>query len=171
MIYLLYLTILWSFSLTGWEQKISAKAVWHSNGPQTWSLSLWVVWGSKAQMNNGKSYIYHFCGGGFSLAYKDFGRMFDYSFPACAFLFFLLLLSFLSSCTLIPLFLPGSVNSGSASWDDLLVLRCLSNIHPNVKVFNKPRHLTNPKHLNVCFHTLAFSCSQLKKDLSNFAWL
>ena len=50
--------------------------------------------------------------------------MFDYSFPARAFLF--LFLSFLfsffeveiSSRTLIPPFSPGSVHSGSASGDD-----------------------------------------------------
>ena len=28
------------------------------------------------------------CGGGFLLASEDFGRMFDRSFPACAFFFF-----------------------------------------------------------------------------------
>ena len=40
--------------------------------------------------------------------------MFDNSFPACAFVF----LVEISSCTLIPHFRPGSVHSGSASWDD-----------------------------------------------------
>ena len=45
--------------------------------------------------------------------------MFDHSFPACSFFF----LSFffnvkISSRTLITLFRPGSVHSGSASWDD-----------------------------------------------------
>ena len=40
--------------------------------------------------------------------------MFDFSFPACAFFFFLVEISL---CKLIPLFRPGSVNSGSASWD------------------------------------------------------
>ena len=54
-----------------------------------------------------------FCtGGDFFLTSKDIGRMFDNSFPACAFFFFLnedLLMQ------IIPLFRPGSVHSGSAS--------------------------------------------------------
>ena len=50
-------------------------------------------------------------GGGFSLACEDFRRMFDNSFPACAFF----LKVEISSCKLIPLFRPGSVHSGSAS--------------------------------------------------------
>ena len=41
------------------------------------------------------------------------GRMFDYSFPACTFFFFFLVE--VSSRPLIPFFMPGSVNSGSAS--------------------------------------------------------
>ena len=48
----------------------------------------------------------------FFLACKDFGRMFDHLLPICTFFFFFRLL------TLIPLFRPGSVHSGSASWDD-----------------------------------------------------
>ena len=46
------------------------------------------------------------CGGigGFFLACEDFGRMFDHSFSR-----------FFRSRTLIPLFRPGSVDSGSAS--------------------------------------------------------
>ena len=51
-------------------------------------------------------------GGGFFLACKDLGRMFDNSFPACAFFFFKVEIS---SHTLIPLLRPGSVHSGSAS--------------------------------------------------------
>ena len=54
-------------------------------------------------------------GGGFFLACKDFGRMFSLSFPACTFFFFFLEISLRS---LIPLFRPGSVHSGSASWGD-----------------------------------------------------
>ena len=45
-------------------------------------------------------------------ASKDFGRMFDNSFPACAFFFFSVEISLR---TLIPLFMPGLVHSGSAS--------------------------------------------------------
>ena len=41
---------------------------------------------------------------GFILACKDFGRMFNYSFPACASLIFLKVE--LSSCSLIPFFMP-----------------------------------------------------------------
>ena len=52
--------------------------------------------------------------GGFFLAYEDFGRMFGNSFPACTFFFKVEI----CLCTLIPLFRPESVHSGSASWDD-----------------------------------------------------
>ena len=51
-------------------------------------------------------------GGGFFLACEDLGRMFDHSFSACAFFFFLVEGN---SRTLITLFRPGSVHSGSAS--------------------------------------------------------
>ena len=51
---------------------------------------------------------------------EDFGINFDYSFPACAFLFFFLFFFELeiSSRTLIPIFRSESLHSGSASWDD-----------------------------------------------------
>ena len=48
-----------------------------------------------------------------ALAYEDFGKMFDRLFPACVFFFFFEVK--ISSRTLIPLFMPGSVHSGSAS--------------------------------------------------------
>ena len=45
--------------------------------------------------------------------------MFDHSFPACAFLFLFFLFEVeISSRTLVSLFTPGSVHSGSASLDD-----------------------------------------------------
>ena len=47
-------------------------------------------------------------GGAFFLASEDFGRMFDYSFPACAFFEMEI-----SSRTLIPLFRPESVDRRS----------------------------------------------------------
>ena len=53
-------------------------------------------------------------GGGFFRACEDFGRMFDYSFPACVFLFFCFKVE-ISSRKLFPLFRPGSVHSGLAS--------------------------------------------------------
>ena len=53
-------------------------------------------------------------GSGFFLARKNFEKMFDNLFPNCAFFFKVKM----SSCTLIPLFRPVSVHSGSASWDD-----------------------------------------------------
>ena len=53
--------------------------------------------------------------GGFFCTCKDFRRMFDHSFLACAFFFNLEVE--ISSCTLIPLFVPGLVHSGSVSWD------------------------------------------------------
>ena len=54
----------------------------------------------------------------FFLVCEDLGRMFDSSFPTCTFLVLFLFLVEISSRTLIPLFRPGSVHSGSASWDD-----------------------------------------------------
>ena len=53
-------------------------------------------------------------GGGIFLACEDFLRMFDNSFPACAF-FLVLFKVEISSRKLIPLFRPGSVHSGSVS--------------------------------------------------------
>ena len=58
------------------------------------------------------------CGAGFFLLPENFGRIFNNSFPTCAFLFFLFFKVEISLYTLIPLFRPGSVHSGSASWDD-----------------------------------------------------
>ena len=55
-------------------------------------------------------------GGGFFLECEDVGRLFDNSFPTWACL--LLLLGGVRSRTLIPLFRPRSVHSGSASRDD-----------------------------------------------------
>ena len=52
----------------------------------------------------------------FFLACKDFGRMFDHSFPVCAFKKKFSVES--SSCTLIPLCMPGSVHSVWASQDN-----------------------------------------------------
>ena len=51
--------------------------------------------------------------GSFFLACEDFGRIFDHSFPDCAIFFFFEVE--ISSSTLIQLFMPGSVHSGSAS--------------------------------------------------------
>ena len=67
--------------------------------------------------------------GGFLLACEDFGRMFDHLFPACAFFlsFRFFFSSFFSSSlfeveissrTPVPLFMPESVHSRSASEDD-----------------------------------------------------
>ena len=52
--------------------------------------------------------------GGFFHAGEELRGMFDNSFPAKAFFFKVEI----SSRTLIPLFRPGSVHSGSANWDD-----------------------------------------------------
>ena len=62
-------------------------------------------------------------GGGFFLACEDFGRMFGYSLLTCAYFFFIFIYFFfvcveISSRKLITRFTPGSVHSGSASWDD-----------------------------------------------------
>ena len=51
--------------------------------------------------------------GGFILVCRDFGRMFYHLCPTRA--FFPLPEVEISSCTLIPLFMPESVDSGSAS--------------------------------------------------------
>ena len=53
--------------------------------------------------------------GGFFLACEEFWRMFDHSFPACALFFFFFFEVEGSSHTLISLFIPESVHSGSAS--------------------------------------------------------
>ena len=58
------------------------------------------------------------CCGGFFLACEDFGRMLDHSFPACAFFICFFPEVEISSRTLIPNFMPGSVHGGSGSWDD-----------------------------------------------------
>ena len=63
---------------------------------ESWSMSWW--------------------GAGFFPACEDFGRMFDQSFPSHALNFFFKVET--RSRTLIPLFMPGSVLKGSASWDD-----------------------------------------------------
>ena len=64
---------------------------------------------------NGK--IHFDGGGGFFLACEDFGRMFNHSIPACAFLcvFLFVFEVVINSRSLIPLIMPGSVHSGSAS--------------------------------------------------------
>ena len=58
------------------------------------------------------------CGRGFFLASKNSEKLFNHSFPTCGFFFFFFFKVEISSCTLVPLFRPGSVHSGSASWDD-----------------------------------------------------
>ena len=52
----------------------------------------------------------------FSLACEDLGKMFDHSIPASVFLFCFVVE--ISSRTLISLFMPRSVQNGSASSDD-----------------------------------------------------
>ena len=49
---------------------------------------------------------------------EDFERMFDASFPTCVFFKYFFFKVEISSCTLIPIFRPGSVHSGSATWDN-----------------------------------------------------
>ena len=55
-------------------------------------------------------------GSGFFLTCEESRRMFHHSFLACNFFFFFEVE--ISSCKLIPLFIPGPVHSGSVSWDD-----------------------------------------------------
>ena len=59
-------------------------------------------------------------GGGSFLAYEDSGRMFYHSLPACAFFFFLER-ERLSRAHYFHSFMPGSVHSGLASYDDILI--------------------------------------------------
>ena len=57
--------------------------------------------------------------GEFFLACEDFGSVFDHLFPGCTFFFFFFCeVEIISSRTLISLFMPKSVQSGSASCDD-----------------------------------------------------
>ena len=65
--------------------------------------------------------VHYSCGGdgdgdgcGIFLACKDFWRMLEQSFLACAFFFFFFKVE-ISLHTLIPLFMPGYVKTGSAS--------------------------------------------------------
>ena len=53
-------------------------------------------------------------GGSHFLTCEDLGRMFDKLFLACALFYFIFLVE-ISLRTLIPLFTPGLVHSGSAS--------------------------------------------------------
>ena len=74
-------------------------------------------------------------GGGFFLVCENVGRRFDHSFPACSIIIIIIIIINIavfvlfvcccfffyveiSSRALIPLFMPGSVHSGSASRDD-----------------------------------------------------
>ena len=62
-----------------------------------------------------KVFLFFLCfGAGFFLTCKDLGRMFDRSVPTCIFFF----KAEISLSTLIPLFTPELVHSGSASYDD-----------------------------------------------------
>ena len=56
----------------------------------------------------------------FVFACEDFERMFDHSFPACAFFFFFLKWK-LGRAHLIPLFMPRSVHSGPGHLRHLLM--------------------------------------------------
>ena len=59
--------------------------------------------------------------------------MFDHSFPACIFFFFFFEVE-INLCTLIPLFRPGSIRSGSVSWDDCCWMfpdKLLVSLFPN----------------------------------------
>ena len=73
-------------------------------------------------------------GDGFLVACEDLGRMFNHSFPACAFFFFFFFQVEISSLTLIPLFRPESVHSGSKSSDDFC------RVFPVVKVRTVPQN-------------------------------
>ena len=53
-------------------------------------------------------------GGGFFIACEDFWRMFDHSVLSCVFFSFSFKVE-IRSCLLLPLFMPGSVHSVSAS--------------------------------------------------------
>ena len=83
-------------------------------------LSWLIKWASSLRVSSStefisKTYVFVVAiGVGFFLPCEDLGTMFDNSFPASAFFFWLEI----SPHKLIPLFRPGSVHSGSASWDD-----------------------------------------------------
>ena len=87
------------------------------------------MWSGEDECGQTKMQVPSLLGGDFFfLACEDFGRMFDYLFPA--FVFFSFVLFFFgggrgggvwgegvvtSSCTLIPFFMRGSVHNGSAN--------------------------------------------------------
>ena len=66
-------------------------------------------------MFTGNEFITGSTCGGFVPAGEDLGRTFDHSFPVSAFLFFGFFFVEISSRTLCPLFMSGSVHGGSAS--------------------------------------------------------
>ena len=107
--FLFFLVISWHFvtySLRMTQsQYTSATHFWYND--RLWPISLTLV-------HCGVKHSQHY-GGGTLLACEDFGRMFDHSFPACTFFFFNVEIT---SCKLIPFFMPGSVHSGSENWDD-----------------------------------------------------
>ena len=61
-------------------------------------------------------------GGGFFFTCKDFGRMFNNSFPACTFFPFKMEIS---SCKLIPLFRPGLVHSELIWLTECFLMSCM----------------------------------------------
>ena len=82
-----------------------------------WCDSCWTH--SLTRTQTLEQWLLNIGGSGFFLTCEDFGRMFTHSFPACVFFIFF----FISLCMLILLFRPGSVHSGSASWDvDMMCL-------------------------------------------------
>ena len=98
-----------------WQNGRSRTALRFTNGKTNWpvlkarNLCLAYTPPCKINVEDGVVVV------AFSLLVRIFGRVFNHSFPGCAFFFFEVEIS---SCTLIPLFKPGSVHSGTASWDD-----------------------------------------------------
>ena len=103
--------LIWSVTARSHPFGIDHQALPPSTLPSTWHLFSVMSFVLCSQVGSQVPQT-----GVFFLACEDLGRMFDDSFPTCA-VFGVFEVEF-SSCTLIPLFMTGSVHSGSASLYD-----------------------------------------------------
>ena len=88
---------------------------------RTWALwgNAQLVWSSSLLHVFGLVFLSFLLGVGFFLTCENLGRMFDNSFHTCVFVVVVVVvLVEIKSCTFFPFIWPGSVHSGSASWDD-----------------------------------------------------
>ena len=101
------------------------------------------------------------CAGSFFFTSEDLGRMFD-RFISCLHFFFFCLVE-ISSCTRIPLFLPGLVHRGSASWDNCGLNSLTSCVWACLLIgsLNMPEHncIVSPLRLHWIKSACVFRCN------------